>query len=295
MVYGDTGTGKTSVACDMAANAALGGSLFGLWQAVRPLRTYFVDTENPPAETRLAIDRIIGQDADAVKRVVVAEVIGTAFDIFDEVWQQRLKLALAEHKPDLLVLDNVSTIAPSRHLTRKPEDMAAFVALYRKLAREFRLTITLIHHTGKAQFSERGERLPTEAVGPTALKNDCDWIFALNQVKGRGKNLRRLVVEKMRSRRASVRPGQEFVLQWDEETYRFSLADKPDVMQCAGYLITKLGVRELGRRLGVSPSSVSNWKTGRREPDDSLKANIVKLAKEEGYEGSRLVHSILSS
>lgn len=163
MLYAEPGVGKSFVALALALAVAGGGRLLDRWTAPRPRRVLYVDGEMPLDDIRDRVALLMpaaGGDGEAIRRNLHfmarhRQSPDTAFiDLAREDSREALLTYAQENKIDLIILDNLSTLA-----TIDDENAAsAFNAPVAFLLRlkQCGLACLLVHHSNKGGKSYRG-------------------------------------------------------------------------------------------------------------------------------------------
>ncbi|MEL6859779.1 MAG: AAA family ATPase [Pseudomonadota bacterium] len=183
LIYAQTGRGKSLFVMSLAIALAGGGKVYG-WEAEEPRKVLYVDAEMDLADIkdrdRFLLTAIEGVDEGALGQnlTILArhhqEPTVEFPDIFDEVGEKRLLKVIAEQRPALVVLDNLSTLA-----NIEDENAAsAFNPLLGTLTklRSMNCAVILVHHTGKAEGKFRGSsKLATtfESVVELGKHDEC--------------------------------------------------------------------------------------------------------------------------
>ncbi len=226
ILAGRGGLGKTLLAQQLAAAAAVGGTWLDL--PVRKSRTLLVACEDDRDELhrrQISINRAIGMpmadlrdmfwQARAGKQNVLFEVSEGRSGQKTEAFAQ-LEQTVQSTSIDLLILDNVAQMFAGNENARS--DVTQFVNLLHGLAVEYDLTILLLAHPGKTAESEYSGSTAWDAAVRTRwfLDRREEW----QEAQG-GTNLR--VLRRSKSNYAPA--DAEITLTWDNGAFR-SLAPK---------------------------------------------------------------------
>lgn len=156
MVHAPAGVGKSMLTMAMSLAVAGGGSLLG-WDAPTPSPVLLVDAELDPSDLKdrslTLMDTIDGIDREAARRNLTVisrqgQKDGSSFPVINDEGgiEAILKLA-AEHRPKLIVLDNLSMLA---HIEDE-NNQAHFddlIDLVQELKRRG-VAVLLVHHNAK--------------------------------------------------------------------------------------------------------------------------------------------------
>lgn len=166
LVWAAPGVGKTMLTLSLALAIAGGGSLLG-WTAPRPARVLFIDGEMPLDDLKARLGSLAasveGIDLAAARAnlMILArhhQCPDTPFPDFGAENQQDQVLSLIRsYQPDLVILDNLSTLA-----TMDDENGAAetqrVVRLLTRL-KQARIATVVVHHSGKSGRAYRGSSM----------------------------------------------------------------------------------------------------------------------------------------
>jgi len=184
MVWAAPGVGKTLFTLTLALAMAGGGEVMG-WKAVRPRRVLIVDGEMPEDDLKDRLQGLLGAvdgiDLDAARgnlnilarhgQHADAEFL----DLGDEAKQQAVIEQIRSYHPDVVILDNLSTLA-----TIDDENGAAetqrLVKLLAKL-KQAKIAVIAVHHSNKAGTDFRGSSM---------LATTFEVIIGLTREKGAG-------------------------------------------------------------------------------------------------------------
>jgi KaiC/GvpD/RAD55 family RecA-like ATPase len=166
LIWAAAGVGKTMLTLSLALAVAGGGTILG-WKAPRPAKVLIIDGEMPLDDLKARLGSLSGAieglDLDAAREnlTIIArhdQDPDTPFPDFGrEEEQDRVLALIRSHRPDLLVLDNLSTLA-----TMDDENGAAetqrMVRLLTRL-KQARIATLVVHHSGKTGRSFRGSSM----------------------------------------------------------------------------------------------------------------------------------------
>jgi hypothetical protein len=140
LLYGPRGLGKTFVAMAMARAAATGERFLG-WQADRPHSVLYVEGEMAAADIQQRLV-VLGPPPPTLEFILAD--LASLPDLADEAGQATLESA-CDPPPDLLVLDNLSSLAG--HRTGDPDPWPKLQPFLLRL--RGRMAVLVVHHTNK--------------------------------------------------------------------------------------------------------------------------------------------------
>jgi putative DNA primase/helicase len=143
MLYGPRGLGKTFVAMGLAWAAASGGS-FLKWQAHRPHRVLYIDSEMPVADLRKRL-AMLGSAPPGLRFMMASLSPSGLPDLGTEAGRQVLEHCWPE-PPELLVLDNLSGMVG--RVSGDPDSWNGLQPWLLSLRRRG-VAVLLVHHAGK--------------------------------------------------------------------------------------------------------------------------------------------------
>jgi KaiC/GvpD/RAD55 family RecA-like ATPase len=182
LVWAAAGVGKTMLTLSLALAMAGGGSLLG-WTAPQPRRVLLIDGEMPlddlQGRLRALAGTVEGMDLGEARRNL--QVLArhhqhpdVAFPDFGAQDQQEAIVKLIRsYRPDVVILDNLSTLA-----TLDDENGAAETQrIVRLLARlkQAKIAVVVVHHSGKSGTQFRGSSM---------LATTFEAILGLTREKG---------------------------------------------------------------------------------------------------------------
>jgi len=182
MVWAAPGVGKTLFTLTLALAMAGGGEVVG-WKADRPRRVLIVDGEMPEDDLkdrlRGLLGAVAGLDLDAARANlhILARhgqhADAEFLDLGDEEKQKEVLRQIRSYRPDVVILDNLSTLA-----TIDDENGAAetqkLVKLLAKL-KQAKIAVIAVHHSNKAGTDFRGSSM---------LATTFEVIIGLTREKG---------------------------------------------------------------------------------------------------------------
>ncbi|MGY3233357.1 RecA-family ATPase [Bradyrhizobium sp. USDA 4448] len=218
ILSGDGGSGKTEIAMQLLICLAGGG---GEWMgsAVESGTALFISCEDPEENIRDRVERIARQrDIDPHS----LDDLHLLFPELDETWlvhadrDGRLSKAplmtwletwIAEHWPRLVVIDSVAAVFDGEAIARR--QVRAFLAMLRKLARQYEVAILLLDHP-----SVRGMADGSGTANSVDWRNSVRSMLHLSPDKN-DQDARTLEVKK--SNRG--RTGEKVSLRWTGLTF----------------------------------------------------------------------------
>lgn len=172
-LFGPSDHGKSQVALDVAYSVASG---FPSWHGKAISGSGNVVYITPEGLRSLkARGRAWREHHDPGAPVGVVHVVrDLGGPLHVEGWVERLAAAVKELRPVLIVLDNLSALAPSLN-ENDSDGMSAVAAMLRKLQRETGATIWLLHHPAK-----RGD--PRLERGHYALRAAMEYVVRVERL-----------------------------------------------------------------------------------------------------------------
>lgn len=157
MIHAYRGIGKTHISLGVAHAVARGGEFLG-WKAAMPKNVLFIDGEMPATTLQERLAQIIKMSGDSViagKLTIVTPDLQTQGIMPDVVTPegQRLLNKIITDDTDLIILDNISCLAPSIK-ENDASDWAPIQSWVLGLRAKGK-SVLLIHHSGKGG-SQRG-------------------------------------------------------------------------------------------------------------------------------------------
>jgi hypothetical protein len=176
MVFAPRGVGKTWIALSVAHAIACGGE-FIRWRAPRPRRVLYLDGEMPAVtlqERYAAVVAASGMDAPRENfRLVAADYQPDGLpDLADFEAQQFYGPAIADADAELIIVDNLSTIA--RGLRENEADSFGPVQSWMLAQRAAGRSVLAVHHAGKGG----GQR------GTSRKEDTLDTVISLGRPPG---------------------------------------------------------------------------------------------------------------
>ena len=166
VLTGEGGEGKSFLTLALAKAVAEGGSAGGV--DCRAGRAVIFDAENGE---QLMARRL---KAAGIPREGVAVYDADGFDIRSQL--DEFKTVIRDERADFVVLDSLRILAPGAKES-EGDDMAPVMTAVRRLARETRAAIVVVHHRGK------GEKA-SDYRGSSVIRDQTDMLFVLGRNKG---------------------------------------------------------------------------------------------------------------
>lgn len=144
LLYAPRGLGKTFIALAIARAAAAGERFLG-WRAERPHRVVYVDGEMAAVDLRDRL-RALGPIPPTLEFIMADLRKDSLPDIATEAGQAAFAKAFDASPPDLVVLDNLSSLAGHRTGDADPwPKVQPFLLSLRR-----RMAVLVVHHTNKS-------------------------------------------------------------------------------------------------------------------------------------------------
>ena len=246
LLYGPRGLGKTFLAMSIAWAAASGTSILS-WTASRTHRVVYVDGEMAAADMKRRV-AAFGAPPDNL-RLILSALSGKRRlpDLAEFAGQETLWKACGKRWPDVLVLDNLSSLAGFHMGNPDPwMKMQPFFLMLRRVG----TTVIIVHHANK-DGSQRGSSQKEDVLDLVlALRRPIDYSqsqgarFELHIEKSRG--VCGAAVEPIEAR---LRFGPDGQIQWDWEPL-----EQHDLHRVTGLLRQGLNPNQIARELGISKS-----------------------------------------
>jgi len=246
LLYGPRGLGKTYMAMSMAWAAASGTSFLG-WQASRGYRVVYVDGEMAAVDMKKRV-AAFGAPPDSLE-FILSDLGNERYlpDLAEFAGQESLWKACGKTWPDLLVIDNLSSLA-GFHM-RDPDPwmkMQRFFLMLRRVG----TAVIIVHHANK-DGGQRGSSQKEDVLDLVlALRQPIDYSqsqgarFELHFEKARG--LLGAGVEPIEARLGFTPEGR---IQWD-----WAPLEQQDLHRVAALLRQGLNPNQIARELGISKS-----------------------------------------
>lgn len=155
LISGETGAGKTMFCMGLADHLGKGQN-FGVWECSTPQKVCMIDGEMPIEELHQRAvqmnlnDNVIYYSKDEVWN----KDRMSDGDMTDEVWQIKMLFSLMEQEVKVVIIDNISSLAPGiDEVSKKDWDM---INQWLLSLRHAGITVIIVHHMGKAKEGQRG-------------------------------------------------------------------------------------------------------------------------------------------
>lgn len=270
LIYAPSGIGKSLISLGMAFAVAAGASI-GRWEAPAPRRVLLIDGELDMADLQSRLAKLLPRedDGETARRIMVwarkdqplGEDVPPFIDLGTEDGRQEVVAYVLAARPDLVVLDNVSTL-----VTVADENSAAawtpFLATLLEMQRAG-ASVLVVHHAKKAGGADGGYR------GSQKLSVLFDRIIRL-EVRPDALNVNGaafdMVFEKSRQVLKGERGGFHVSFEVDDatgrQTWRFEPREDSRLLEIvAGLKALKYPTQDaIAKEYGVSKGTVSKWK-----------------------------------
>lgn len=182
LVWAAAGVGKTMFTLSLALAVAGGGTVLE-WNAPRPRRVLVIDGEMPEDDLRERLISLAGSvegiDMDAARKNLRllarnGQSPDAAFPDFGDVSQHRAILRrIRRYRPDLVVLDNLSTLAgvADENSAAATQVIVKFLAMLKQA----QIATIVVHHSNKAGTGYRGS---------TMLETTFECVIGLRKDRG---------------------------------------------------------------------------------------------------------------
>ena len=259
MVFAPTGVGKSLFALGVAA-AVAGGGTFGHWEAPAPRRVLLVDGEMDPSDLKSRFQLIVDAATGGDKQQVIDNIhvyarhdqpVGdTSFpDFGDEGHEQRILERIRLVRPDLVILDNLSTLATVDDANAS-EAWDPFLKLLHRI-RETGAAVLVIHHANKGGETYHGSsKIPVMFDSLARLKPH-------DSIGGTGGASFKLDFTKLRMQ--SPDAGQVYTVKFEDGSWSWDTLVDPEVADLVRRFLEgefKLQ-KDAASALGVTPVEVT--------------------------------------
>jgi AAA domain len=277
MIYGDGGSGKTTLAIDLGCHLAAGDDWLGL-PVPRPVRVLIVENEGPRplfrAKLRRKRDHWTG--APIGDRLVVLETPWARMSFADPARRELLATVIRDRQIDVVIVGPVSRSGMNEAGTlQEVRDFAGLLDQVRELAGR-RVTFVLVHHENKGGKVSGA----WEGSGDTLL-----------HVQAEGNGRTRLYVQK--ARWASALNKTTMHLAWADGE-GFAVEERPDLgdEELAERILAAVGERPGSGWTRVEEATPGVNRQRRRDVRDRLLRDrlIVNVVTADGGEQIVLDH-----
>jgi putative DNA primase/helicase len=253
MLYGPRGLGKTYVAMGIAYAVASGGA-FLKWQAPMARRVLYIDGEMPAATMQERVALLAtgpGPEPEpSMLRFLLADLHDDPLpDLGTEDGQAALEQQWGEKPPDLLILDNLSSLAS----VMRDNDAESWSPMQAWLLRMRRrgISVLFVHHAGKGGQQRGTSRREDVLDTVMALRRPSDYSpsqgarFEVHFEKTRG-----VVGEDAEPFEARLQTSERGELAWIWESHKDAL-----FARARGLFEDGISVRDVAEELGISKSA----------------------------------------
>jgi len=238
LLYGPPGVGKSFVALGIARAAAMGGSFLG-WHAPRPHKVFYLDGGTAPAEMQRRL-ALFGPPPPTLRFSLAAETLGPVLDLAQADDQARLMESWG--RPELVVLDDLATLAGLQSTDDRWNELQRFLILQRRFGR----AVLMVHQANREGQPRGSSRREDTLDLVLALRRPADW-------QARDGARFEIHVEKARSLHgANLEP---IAAQLRGERWQWGAARPETLVRGVALLEDGMGAEAMGRALGISRAS----------------------------------------
>lgn len=190
LLGGVKGAGKSLFVINLALYYASGKSLFLNCKIQKPGRVLLIQQEISLSGFQSRIRKIMEEEEFSHQdRFSHLTTTGNNLKLTDQEDFDKIRKSINEAKPDILILDPLSTFNPSKENTY--EDMSKITERINQLKIEFQIGVILTHHISSKQNPDH-PNTPVEIAGQfrghTALPDAADILVLLKRLPPRQKN-----------------------------------------------------------------------------------------------------------
>ncbi|MDL5053752.1 DnaB-like helicase N-terminal domain-containing protein [Oscillatoria laete-virens NRMC-F 0139] len=207
LLHSQGGVGKTRLIMSMI-RALIAGEPWGDYRVDAPRRVLLIQSDQGSAITAKLLDvqGFLSLPDHLLCNLAIPEQHWSIDDF------GALKKAIAAHKPDIIVIDSLTSVNANSIVSENDVEYARPLIRLRKFAEEFDCTFLIIHHSNQ----QGGSR------GTSAIRNTVDEVWRLEKDTKDPEGLRNLfTIEKTRSRAPA-----SYRLQYDDEAATWTITDK---------------------------------------------------------------------
>jgi RecA-family ATPase len=188
LISADGGTGKSTIAANVIAQASIGLPVFNSLHVPSPLLSYYIPFERGSEEIRERlkhIKKVINYNSDNIR--IFENDSFPIPNLYKDEDQDFLLESIGkdcgDRKPDIVFYDPIY-MAVSGGLSNE-DKVSVFVRFNVRLMRMFGCATWLNHHTGKQTYSVTGNPIEKEDpyYGSSFLKNHCTVSYYLKENK----------------------------------------------------------------------------------------------------------------
>jgi len=190
VVVADGGSGKSFLALDMTIGLAQGKDVLGRQPAGARTVLYIDEDSSIPQITRRLTALAAGRETTFESLGgKVAIYSGVGFRIDEHEGRARLNMALARHRPQVLILDAFRAFH-GRGEENNAEMAMLMRHVLRPLCNQFGVTVILIHHTNKESEESATKRKDARNAaratrGGTEIRNAADCLLYIERRAGK--------------------------------------------------------------------------------------------------------------
>lgn len=190
LLGGVKGAGKSLFVINLALYYASGKSLFLNCKIQKPGRVLLIQQEISLSGFQSRVRKIMEEEEFSHQdRFSHLTTTGNNLKLTDQEDFDKIRKSINEAKPDILILDPLSTFNPSKENTY--EDMSKITEKINQLKIEFQIGVILTHHISSKQNPDH-PNTPVEIAGQfrghTALPDAADILVLLKRLPPRQKN-----------------------------------------------------------------------------------------------------------
>ena len=159
MVYAKRGVGKTWFMLELSLSLARGSSLFH-WKVPAPQKVLYVDGEMSLSELKHRLIRLTKDGVPTGLHILPSESLSKAsqtLNIDAASDQARINLMLEKFQPDVLILDNLSSLCAGRDENSNSE--VDSILQWLRYLRHQGIAVIVVHHAGKNNDQRGASRL----------------------------------------------------------------------------------------------------------------------------------------
>lgn len=310
--------GKTSLILDGCVSATRGEPVWGLLAVSHPLRIAYIDQErkfNQIRENQIMMEQAIGTPR-ARALLMLTQTTGQ-FQVDHKRTMTKLMNQLREFCPDLVVLDGWGWFV--NHRDSDPDYVRPAMAWVKSMRTELDCATIIIHHFKKTQYASGREVNEVDSLdriaGMKRLVDQAQTAYVYTTVPGydtfnllTGRTNKpqwdppKIVIDydhtTLTHKALSAEEGQDL---FDADTYKELWGKESSESRRVKGMINTIRNRmgkdgvlrqaELAKLLGVDPSQVSRWYSGRQTPGGASMDKINELyrkAKEMPLKRARM-------
>lgn len=238
LMHGPPGAGKSLVALGIAHAAATGGSFLG-WHAPRPHRVLYLDGYTAPAEMKRRL-ALFGPPPPSLQFLLTAHDTAPMPDLTKLESQARLMAGW--RRPELVVLDDLASLAGPHDAAERCEALQRFLLLQRRLER----AVLLVQDVGREDHPSV-DGWPEDLLDVVlALRRPADW---------QAQDGARMEIHLEKARGLDGEMFAPIEVELLDGRWRWHYARPPQFTRGVALLEAGLGAEAMGRVLGISRAS----------------------------------------